>query len=467
MTENATADAVRTLVAEENLAPTTRLSSKKMRATTGQVALWLALYITLSLTPLVLLGALSPPKERDFWTELGVGLGVVGFAMLALQFASTARFRRIAPFFGSDTVLLFHRIAGIVAFVFVMAHPLILFFTDPRSLEYLDPRVNALRAIFLAAAILALLALAALPSFRERIGLSYEWWRLSHAVAGAGVIFVGLAHGLQVGHYVAGVWKQALWVLIAGSAIALVVYTRVVKPLLLRRRPYRVAEVRKQVEATTLVLAPEGHAGMEFRPGQFAWLTLGDSPLSLGEHPFSLSSEPRADGTCDVTIAALGDFSSTVADVEPGTRAFLDGPHGSFTLGAQPMHGAVLIMGGIGITPAMSMLRACRAAGDRRPIVLIYANRSLETTTFKRELEELESEINLRVVHVLEEPPEDWEGERGFVSDDVLERHLPRGSRDWHYFVCGPPKMMDLVEKALAARGVPVWNRSIERFSFA
>jgi NAD(P)H-flavin reductase len=63
----------------------------------------------------------------------------------------------------------------------------------------------------------------------------------------------------------------------------------------------------------------------------------------------------------------------------------------------------------------------------------------LETTTFQRELEELESDINLRVVHVLEEPPEDWEGERGFVSADVLERHLPHGSRDWQYFVCGPP----------------------------
>lgn len=454
------------LLSAKNLEPTTAVSARKGLRTLREATVWLGLYLLLALAPLALLAPWSP-RGRSFWVELGVGLGVVGFAVLALQFASTARFGRIAPFFGSDAILLFHKHVGIVAFLFLMAHPLILLFADPGFLEYLDPRVNILRALFLAAAVIGLILLVALPRWRERIGLSYEWWRLSHAVVAAGVIIVGLAHGLQVGHYVAGSWKQALWVVITASALALLFHVRVIRPWRQRRRPYEVSEVRTEDPATaTLVLTPVGHPGMHFRAGQFTWMTLGDSPFSLQDHPFSFSSSPNAEGRCELTIAALGDFTSTVKDVPVGARAYLDGPYGSFTLGAQPMQGAVFIVGGIGVTPAMSMLRRCRDAHDRRPLLLIYANRSLETVTFKEELDELATGLDLRVVHVLEEPPEGWTGESGFITRDVLERHLPRDCLDHHYFVCGPPKMMDLVEGELSARGVPIWNRSVERFSF-
>jgi NAD(P)H-flavin reductase len=66
-----------------------------------------------------------------------------------------------------------------------------------------------------------------------------------------------------------------------------------------------------------------------------------------------------------------------------------------------------------------------------------------------------------------EELEDDWPGETGLVTDEVLERHLPRDGRDTHYFVCGPPPLMEVVEKYLARRGVPIWNRSVERFDFA
>lgn len=455
------------LLGAKNLRPSTPVSARKMRESLLQTSLWLGAYVLAAIVPLAFF-AVRAPAARSVWVELGVALGIIGFAMLALQFVTMARLRHIAPFFGSDAVLLFHRKMGILALLFVVAHPIVLLVAEPSYLEYLDVRVNAPRTIFLALAMLGLALLVVVPLFREKLRLSYEWFRLSHAVFAAGVLVVGLVHGLQVGHYVSGLAAQLSWLLIALAALGSLAYVRLVKPWLLRRRPYRVAEVREEHGDTwTLVLRPEGHDGIRFVGGQFAWITLGRSPLSLQQHPFSIASSARAADRYEITIKALGDFTGTIEDVKPGARVFLDGPYGSFTLGSQPMDGAVFIMGGIGITPAMSILRTCRDAGDQRPMVLVYANRAWEEVAFKEELEALERELDLRVVHVLEDSPEGWEGERGFITEELLDRHLPRDGRDYHYFVCGPPKMMDLVEKALSARGVPIWNRSVERFSFA
>ena len=149
-----------------------------------------------------------------------------------------------------------------------------------------------------------------------------------------------------------------------------------------------------------------------------------------------------------------------------GTRAFVEGPHGAFTL-ADEAEGAVFVAGGVGITPVMSILRTMRDRGDRRPALLVYAAASLERMIFREELEALRGEMNLRIVRVLESPLDGWEEERGWVTDDLLDRLLPVETRSWHHFVCGPDPMMDVVESALLARGIPGDRLLSERFNIA
>src|SRR5690606_38161075 len=142
----------------------------------------------------------------------------------------------------------------------------------------------------------------------------------------------------------------------------------------------RIDQVREEHgEATTLVLRPDGHQGFAFKAGQFAWLTVGKSPFRLGQHPFSLTGSASDAPEYQMSIKALGDFTSAVPRVPVGSRAYLGGPCGAFSLdAARPHEGAVLIMGGIGITPAISMLRTCRDRAERRSIILTYANDSWE-----------------------------------------------------------------------------------------
>ena len=205
---------------------------------------------------------------------------------------------------------------------------------------------------------------------------------------------------------------------------------------------------------------------MTFAAGQYAWLTLGETPLSLQQHPFSMFSSAQVRERIEFAIKEAGDFTSTIKDVRPGTRAFLEGPYGAFRIDRRA-EAVVMVVGGIGATPALSMLRTARDLGDRRPFVMIYGNIRQEEIAFRDELETLTNHLELKVVHVLSEPEPEWAGESGNITKEILDRYLaPLGDRDVQYFVCGPPPMMDQVEQALLARGVPHWRLLSERFDF-
>jgi predicted ferric reductase len=439
-----------------------------VRRETRQTVVWIGAYLTAAALPLALALARPVPPGRGFWVELGVALGFVGFAMLGLQFALTARFRRIAAPFGLDTLLQFHRQAGIVAFVLVLAHPLILFAAHPPYLAFLDPRDSLARAAALWMVLAALVALIAATLLRRRIGLAYEWWRATHGLLAVLVMFIGVVHVLRVSHYVSVPWKQAAWAVGGLLAIGLLVQARVVKPLAMRRRPWRVAEVRRERgRSWTLALEPEGHGGMPFRAGQFAWLTLGPSPFSMDQHPFSFSSSAARPDRVEFTIKELGDWTSAIRHVKPGTRAFLEGPYGAFVLRPEAS-AAVFVAGGVGITPVLSILRTLRDAGDRRPLVLVYGTGS-EDALFAEELRALAAELPLRLVWVVEEPGAGWGGPAGRISPELLDGVLAEAAlpAETEHFVCGPEPMMDLVETHLLRRGVPLGRLHSERFEIA
>jgi predicted ferric reductase len=262
--------------------------------------------------------------------------------------------------------------------------------------------------------------------------------------------------------------KRALWIGFVVLWIAMVLHVRVVKPLFMLRKPYRVVEVREERGDTrTLVMQPAGHPGFRFSPGQFGWLTLWKSPFRITGHPFSFSSSAAApDGRVEMTIKNLGDFSGRIGQVPVGQRAWLDGPYGAFTIDRNPADMHVLIAGGVGITPMMSMIRTLADRGDKRPIILIYGSNDWDSVTFREELEELKARLRLTVVHVLAQPPADWDGERGHVTAEVMKRHLPAPHADHEYFICGPDVMMDAIEQALGELHVPISKYHSERYNF-
>ncbi len=429
---------------------------------------WIGLYLAVVLAPMFLMLLPPVPSGRRFLLELSVALGFVGLIQLAVQFVLIARFRRVTAPYGIDVILQYHRRIAVVAIGVILLHPILVVVDTPARLELLNPFGGnwASRAGLLAVA--SLLATAVLSIFRERLNLSYERWRFSHLALGVTAIAAAQAHVSLAGLYTNVAWKQALWIASAALMVGLVLYLRVVRPAHQRNYTWRVAEVRKERgETHSLVLEPVGHAGMRFAPGQFAWLKLAGTPFTLEEHPFSFSSSAEEPGRLEFGIRELGDFSGRVGDVPVGTPAFLDGPHGAFSIDRYQAPGYVFIAGGVGITPVLSCLRTMADRGDPRPVILLYADKRWDDVAYREELDGLRARMDLEVHYVLEEAHDGWEGETGFIDEGVLERTLPDERFDRAFFVCGPPAMMDAVHEALVARGVPESNVQLERFALA
>jgi predicted ferric reductase len=429
---------------------------------------WALLYLVVSLTPLFVILLGDEPPERGFWIEFGVALGFVGLAMMSLQAVLTARFSTVSMALGQDTLLQFHRQAGIVAFLLVMAHPVILLAADSSNWDFLDPRTNILRAPALWVVIVAFPVLIVTSLWRQQLRISYEWWRLGHGVLAVLVVLIGLVHITRVDYYLANPWKRALWLALGTASILSVAYVRLVKPWRLRRHPHRIAAVEPLARGTWRVrVEPVSGSTMHFQPGQFAFLTIADSPFSLDQHPFSLASSADDHHHLEFAIKELGDFTSTIGDVSTGATAFVDGPYGGLTLDTRRSAGLFAVCGGIGISPVIAMVRTLAARAERVPAVVVYANNRREEAAYADELDSLAAEMgdDLQVVHVLADPPEGWTGEQGLVTPELLGRLLPdSGSAQWQYVVCGPPPMMEAVEQALLDLDIPLGRIDSERF---
>ncbi|WP_302138906.1 ferredoxin reductase family protein [Halomonas alkalicola] len=425
---------------------------------------WGAIYLVLALLPVAGVVAFSPAEGRGFGVELGTLLGLLALVVMALQALVSGRHRWFGEALGFDNLLQFHRRMGHFALLLVVAHPLVMLASRPAWLDYLDPRDDTLRALALIGLLLATLLLVVTSLWRQACGLSYERWRALHGLLAVAVVGGGLGHALMVGHVTRGLPGWLLGGLV-GASLLLVAQSRLLRPWRLRRRPWQVVEASPaRGDATTLVLAPVGGHRLAFAPGQFAWITLGDTPFRLQQHPFSIASSAARPERLAFTIKRLGDFTATLPEVPAGTRAFVEGPYGAFLPDAGNPSGAVLIAGGIGVTPVMSILRTFADRGESLPLWLIYANPTWEEATFREELDALAERLDLEVIHVLDEPPEGWQGERGKVDRELLSRCLPADDGRRDYFICGPDPLMDAAEGALIELGVAPTRLHSDRF---
>ncbi len=421
--------------------------------------------------PLIIL-ILGPKNEgRVNLLDVSVGLGFIGLAMMTFQFVNTARIKKLNAPFGTDLVYHYHRQIGIAAFLLVFAHPLLLFIVDSRFLRLLNIFTAPWRARLGVAAFLLLIGVVVMAEYRPNFKIPYKFWKFWHGVSATFMIAAAVTHIFLVGNYVNLPWKRVLWIAYSALLVGMLIYTRIIYPLRLINRSFLVKETRKEAgDVFTLTMVPDGHKGFRFRPGQFAWLTAWKTPFSDTEHPFSLASSAERTDSIQMSIKNLGPFTQRIQSLRAGERVYVDGPYGSFNLDRHPeAQRLVMIPGGIGVTPIMSMLRTMADRGDKRPIMLFYCNREWETVTFKEEIKDLESKLDLKTIYTIEKPPADWGGESGFLNRDILGKHTPEGwvAEGTGVFLCGPAPMMNAVEGELLAAGYTHKQIHSERYSFA
>ena len=429
-------------------------------------AFWILAYLFLVFAPLFVLLAGEKPAGGGFWWDFAMALGFAGLTMVGVQFFLTARFQRATAPFGIDIIYYFHRYLALLAFLLLLGHPLILVLERPALVSFLNP---VMAPWHITAGSLSLLLFAGIIStslWRKQLNLEYDWWRIAHGTTATLAVVLALLHIIAVGKYTGPEWKKILWSAFILSWVFLLIYVRLIKPWFIFKKPYRVVQVAEERCRTwVLTIEPEGHDGLHFIPGQFVWISLHSSPYLLKEHPFSISSSAAHTSRLEFTIREFGDFTRTIGDVAPGEVAYIDGPYGAFSTERYLARGFVFLAGGVGIAPIMSMLRTLVDRHDHRTHYLFDCNRTWGDILYREEIEELDSRLNLKVIHVLESPPEGWKGERGFLSRAVLDRHLPEDKMALDYFMCGPEPMARAVEGIIYTMGVPLKQYHTEIFN--
>lgn len=429
---------------------------------------WMSGYLAFVIAPTAIAVWADPfPGARPALVELSAGLGLVAFPLVLAQFALVSRLRAGSRPFGTDALLQFHRDIGATACVFAAAHAVSLNAAGTPWSAWIPVAGRPVTASGAVAA-WGMGGLLLTTFGRRRLGLSYEAWRTVHLALSLTVAAAMAVHLQTAGGYVRiGPLRALLFAYLSGSAAIVVTY-RLVRPWRLRSRPWVVtSNIDEGGRTRTLTLRPEGHAGFAFDPGQFAWLVTGPSPFSAQEHPLSIASsaERPADGSIQFAVKALGDWSGTVVpSLSTGARVWVDGPFGAFTIEGRAGQGFVLLAGGIGIAPMLSVLRTMRDRGDRRHVVLFYLGRNADRLPFRAELDGLSHELNLDIVSRAEPSPGAGTDHAGHLTKALLSEHLPPHHRRYHYFVCGPPAMMDAVETMLHDLGVDAASVDSERY---
>ena len=432
-------------------------------------ALLISLYSFLVLVPILIL--LLGPKfvGRANLLDLSVSVAFIGLAIMAMQFILSARIKKTHEPFGTDLVYHFHRQMGIAAFLLVFSHPILLFILDSRFLRLLNIFTTETRVLIGIIAILLLIGVVWMAEYRQKFKIPYWFWKLYHGILASVMIPLALYHIFTGGNYIDLPWKKALWIIYSVMFTMLVFYDRVIYPMRLIKNPYQIKQIKPERGGVwTITMEPVNHKGFQFKPGQFAWLTAWKTPFSDSEHPFTIASSAENRDTIQMSIKALGKFTSRIQNLKVGDKVFVDGPYGYYSIDRYPETSRIVfIPGGIGVTPIMSMMRTMADRGDKRPITLFYCNQEWDTLTFREEVDDLQKKLNMQVVITIERPPQDWQGEKGFLNSTILNKYLPPEwkSKGTEIFLCGPAPMMNAVEKALLASGFEESQVHTERFA--
>lgn len=207
---------------------------------------------------------------------------------------------------------------------------------------------------------------------------------------------------------------------------------------------------------TRLLRLDLGTRPFVFQAGQAALIgTHGQTerrPYSIASSPDDAVRHHRLEFL--VKVDAMGTIGPHLAAVAPGTRIDLEGPSGAFTLGPTPAPSYLFVAGGTGISPLRAMLRHLIAADTGAALSVLYSARAPEEFAFRDELTRLARRHLVRVhLAVTGQAHTTWDGIRGRISIEALERALP--STDAVCYLCGPPAMVEDVPPLLRRLGVP------------
>lgn len=226
---------------------------------------------------------------------------------------------------------------------------------------------------------------------------------------------------------------------------------------------------RTEIANSTMAFHFEKPEGLEFRAGQFCDLTLLEPPETDDEgniRGFSLVNAPFEDEVVVATRMRDTAFKRVLKDMPIGTEVEFDGPYGDFTLHKNESTPAVFLIGGIGVTPVLSMIAQATHDKTEHKILLLHSSRTPEDLPFVAEFEKLASENpNFTYVPAASDGSSDsFKGEHGRIGKLMLEKYVEDLSAP-KYYLSGPAVMVKAMRELLTELDADEDNIRTEEFS--
>jgi len=330
--------------------------------------------------------------------------------------------------------------------------------------------VTTYGGMLLAAAGTAALTAVTVTSVRAaRRALRYESWHLLHLYAYLGVGF-SVPHEIWTGaDFATSSLARFYWWSSYAVAAGAVLIFRVCLPLwrTLRHGITVSSVVRESPDVVTVRMGGRGLHRLRVRAGQFFIFRFLDGPGWSRGNPYSLSAAPRFDHI-QITAKDLGDGSSRLARLRPGTKVLIEGPYGRLTGEHRVGEKVAMLACGIGITPLRALLEDLPYAPGNA--VLVYRARSESDLVFRAGLDQLALRRGITVYYFTGPRIPDrnswlpWNAAEWRDSDALLR--LVPDLREYDVFVCGPDQWMDAASAAALDAGLPPAQLHQERFTW-
>lgn len=229
----------------------------------------------------------------------------------------------------------------------------------------------------------------------------------------------------------------------------------------------------KRITPNTLLLTLQPKRNkdkLDFYPGQYAAIGFKQHGRPSPVRCFSIVSSPNKPDELQFAMRVYGDFTNAVAELETGTTVFVYGPFGNFIIDEQYDKNVILLAGGIGVTPFMSMIRYAAEAKVALPITLLYSCPTQDNIPFYEELLELEQKNPKfkTVFFVTNDAIDRLEGSRalaGRMNETRLNRLTNRQYNRFTYFICGPKGFTRSMTSILADNDTDPFRIITEEFT--
>ena len=392
-------------------------------------------------------------------------LGLITGCLIVFQVILIARIKVLDRIFALNNLMSFHRISGILILSLAAIHPVLILASEkmwfiPVKMRYWPEFAG----VFLALLIFGLVIVAL---FRKNFRVPFHWWRRLHQWGAYAVLLMLFIHVLFVSDTFSQDLPQTGVLLLAGICAALFLWVGLKRLGIGRYRFAVISVLPAGKDAWCIRLKPNSGTDFKYAPGQFGFFSFKSEKVSSEEHPFTLSSSPKQSDHIEIIVRESGDWTSRIMKLHPGDGCRVEGPFGLFTnLAHEGENDLVMVAGGIGITPILSMLRYRMEIGNPSEndvkITLIWSNKTRDHLIFSQDFDDMATRLKqFKIIHVFTRVPG---AKNQRIDQSGLKQLLANPTPNAHIYICGPPLMMKDMINAFKKQGIGSSHLHVEQF---